>query len=76
MNISLEKVGKRFVSGWVFRNITLDIREKTVVGVSGPNGSGKSTFLAILSGGLPVSEGKLHYSLAGGKRCPPGEVFR
>lgn len=76
MNISLEKVGKRFVSGWVFRNITLEIREKTVVGVSGPNGSGKSTFLAILCGGLPVSEGKLHYSLAGGTGCPLGEVFR
>lgn len=61
MEIKIDQIGKRFLHGWVFRNLNYTFRNSTVYGIAGRNGSGKSTFLKIISGLLTASEGKIIY---------------
>lgn len=41
----------------VLEDITLDIEERTFLGIIGPNGSGKTTLLKAMLGLLPISRG-------------------
>ena len=59
MNIQLHKVSKRFDSGWVIRDLDLEIRSGDKLAIKGANGSGKSTLIQILAGYLSISKGKL-----------------
>lgn len=43
----------------VFRGVTMEIVEGTIVSVVGPNGSGKTTLVRTLLGFVPVSSGKV-----------------
>ncbi|MDJ1470670.1 ABC transporter ATP-binding protein [Xanthocytophaga flava] len=63
MRITLDNVGRKFNRDWIFRNINLTLESGNVYVITGPNGSGKSTFLQILAGNLPLTEGKISYSL-------------
>lgn len=63
MDISLQNVGKRFETNWIFRNISQEFKEAGKYAVLGPNGSGKSTLLKAVSGNLTITEGKVSYSL-------------
>jgi ABC-2 type transport system ATP-binding protein len=62
MNIVAENLGKRFNLNWIFRNFNFTLSAGNSYAVVGPNGSGKSTFLQVIAGNVPLSEGKLLYS--------------
>lgn len=61
MQITLENLGKKFVRDWIFRRLTHPLTAGGRYAVVGPNGSGKSTFLQVLAGAVPPSEGTLRY---------------
>lgn len=65
MNVQLNasRLGKRFRSEWIFRNLTFSFTSGNLYAITGPNGSGKSTLLQILSGQLPPSEGNLQLTV-------------
>lgn len=51
--------GKR----WLFRNLDFDLKQGDRVAILGRNGQGKSTFIKILGGVLPLSEGELKWNV-------------
>lgn len=57
--ISAESIGQIFGDRWLFRNVHFGLNEGEKIGLIGINGSGKSTFLKILCGLMPPSEGKV-----------------
>jgi ABC-type multidrug transport system ATPase subunit len=61
MQITLSKIGKRFNSEWIFRNVNFqfNVAEKYVL--LGGNGSGKSTLLQIIAGNFLPSTGNISY---------------
>lgn len=61
IKISLQNIGKRFGREWIFKNINQDFYTGNAYAILGANGSGKSTFLQILIGILPSTEGKVMY---------------
>lgn len=65
MNISLEKVGKRYRFEWIFKNIDYQINSGERHAILGMNGSGKSTLMRILSGHLTPSKGQVSYEIDG-----------
>ncbi|MFD1140580.1 ATP-binding cassette domain-containing protein [Larkinella insperata] len=65
MNITTERLGKRFRREWIFRNVDLNLQAGSSYTFVGPNGSGKSTLLQTLAGVLPASEGTIRYTLEG-----------
>lgn len=44
---------------WVFRDVSLNVRQGEAIGIVGANGSGKSTLLKILTGTTLATEGTL-----------------
>jgi len=75
MEIRIEKLAKRFVSHWVFRELSTIIPSHAHVAITGPNGAGKSTLLKIISGALYPSEGTLTY-LKDGTQIGPDYLFK
>ncbi|MCF0065032.1 ATP-binding cassette domain-containing protein [Dyadobacter chenwenxiniae] len=67
MQISVEKIGKKFVKEWIVRNATFELAAGQQYTFVGPNGSGKSTLLQLLTGIMPVSEGTIKYITTAGK---------
>lgn len=65
MQIQLDNIGKRFSSGWVFRDIAFTIPSGQKFSITGLNGSGKSTLINIISGYLSSTQGKVAYSMDG-----------
>ncbi|PRD46416.1 ABC transporter ATP-binding protein [Sphingobacterium haloxyli] len=61
MNITLQDLGRRYNSEWIFRHIDYTFSYGKKYAVLGPNGSGKSTLLKVISGSLAPSEGKIAY---------------
>lgn len=64
MQIIIDGLGKRFNREWIFRNVTLELNVGNTYTFVGPNGSGKSTLLQVISGVMPLTEGKITYQLA------------
>lgn len=64
MQIIIDGLGKRFNREWIFRNFTLELNAGNSYTFVGPNGSGKSTLLQVISGVMPLTEGKITYLLA------------
>jgi ABC-type multidrug transport system ATPase subunit len=61
INITLTNAGKKFGKEWIFRHVTLDVKQGEKVVILGLNGSGKSTLLQALTGYLSLNEGNLDY---------------
>ena len=61
VNITLENAGKKFGKEWIFRNVSLEIKQGEKIVILGLNGSGKSTLLQALTGYLSLNEGNLSY---------------
>jgi ABC-2 type transport system ATP-binding protein len=59
--IHLKNLGKKFNREWIFRNLNLDLESGQRYAFVGRNGSGKSTLLQVLSGVVPLTEGKIEY---------------
>ena len=60
-NITLTNAGKKFGKEWIFRHVTLDVKQGEKIVILGLNGSGKSTLLQALTGYLSLNEGTLNY---------------
>lgn len=43
-------------------DISLEVRQREIIGLIGGNGAGKSTLLNVISGGVPPQKGSLHFS--------------
>jgi ABC-type multidrug transport system ATPase subunit len=61
MKILVHNLSKRYSSEWIFRNLNFEFEFNKSYAISGSNGSGKSTFLQILAGKLPPTEGKISF---------------
>ncbi|MFD0795290.1 ATP-binding cassette domain-containing protein [Mucilaginibacter litoreus] len=62
MNITLNKIGRRFNREWIFKNIDYSFHQGESYAILGANGSGKSTLLQVLNGSLTPSAGKITYN--------------
>ena len=59
VNITVTNAGKKFGREWIFRNISLEIKQGDKLAILGLNGSGKSTLLQALTGYLQLNEGEV-----------------
>ena len=64
MQVQLSNISKRYMSDWIFRDISLDLAPNTAYAILGPNGSGKSTLMKILSGHLTPTKGNIRFAAA------------
>lgn len=74
MTITVEHLSKKFNREWIFKNLTYRFQTGVPVAVTGGNGSGKSTFLQVLSGFIPATEGTVQYE-ENGKLIPEVKHF-
>lgn len=74
MNITLNSVGKRFNSEWIFRQLSYNFETGKRYAITGPNGSGKSTLLQIIGGFLHHNEGTVEYS-ENNRPIPAEKIF-
>ena len=56
-----QNVTKRFGGLLAVSNVDIELYEHEILGLIGPNGAGKTTLFNMLSGTLPMTEGKLFY---------------
>lgn len=75
MEVTLQKLGKKFSRRWVFQGLTERIPTGGKCALIGYNGSGKSTLLQIISGARVPTSGSVRYRLRG-KEVPLDRVFR
>ncbi len=71
MQIKIENVTKRFGSTVAVDNLSTTIESGKLVALLGPSGCGKTTTLNMLSGILPVSEGKIFFDSKDVTSLPP-----
>lgn len=63
MNIlSTSALSKHFGGVRALDRLDINVEKGQIHGLIGPNGSGKSTFFNVVSGLLPVTEGKIHFN--------------
>lgn len=65
--LSAEGVTKRFGGLVAVNNVDIALKKNEILGLIGPNGAGKTTLFNMLSGTMPMTEGKLYYN---GKQVP------
>lgn len=65
MHISVENISKRYTTGWVIKDFSLQIPSKTKIAITGPNGSGKSTLIQMIAGYLSCTKGGITYAYKG-----------
>lgn len=63
-----ERLSKRFINRWVFRDLDLQLLHGQSLVVAGRNGSGKSTLLKVVAGLLPCTEGHISIEADGPPR--------
>lgn len=63
MKITVNDLGKKFNREWIFRNLSASFETGKPCSITGGNGSGKSTFLQVLCGFVPTTEGAINYSI-------------
>jgi len=59
VTLTLRNAGKKFLPGWVFRNLSETYSGGDRVAVTGYNGSGKSTFMRLVAGMTAPDEGSV-----------------
>jgi ATP-binding cassette, subfamily F, member 3 len=58
--ITLQQLGLFLPQGYLFQNVSLQIKNKDRIGLVGKNGAGKSTLIKLLAGIDKPSEGQIH----------------
>ncbi len=74
MTITLDGIGKKFNTEWIFRDLTTRFEPGKGYAILGRNGSGKSTLLQVIAGNIYPTTGKISYSHKG-KEIPDTEIF-
>lgn len=74
MKIQLHEASKRFQYEWIFKNLSLQLKQGDSLAITGGNGSGKSTLLKCLSGAIPFSSGKITFE-SGGNLIPESQWY-
>ena len=75
MKIQLKEASKRFQYEWIFRNLSLDLRQGDSLAITGGNGSGKSTLLKCISGAIPFTSGDITFE-QNGRTIPATEWYQ
>lgn len=75
MKITLQNIGKKFNTEWIFRGVDFTFEEKTTAAILGRNGSGKSTLLQVVAGNIHATSGQVTYTHKN-QTIPDTEVFR
>ena len=57
--VSIQGATKRFGDEFALQDVTIAVREGTILGIIGPSGAGKTTFVRLLTGALAPSEGEI-----------------
>ncbi|HWR94142.1 MAG TPA: ABC-F family ATP-binding cassette domain-containing protein [Flavobacterium sp.] len=57
--IELHKISKKFKDRVILDNFSFDFQRGERIGIIGKNGTGKSTFLNLITGTIPVDQGKV-----------------
>ena len=70
MEISLDKVSKRFNQDWLFKDLTFRFSCPGSYAITGPNGSGKTTLMKIIAGMVPTTEGNIQFTIGNGSVDP------
>jgi ATP-binding cassette subfamily F protein uup len=81
--LNTQALAKSYGASFLFRNVSLSVREGDRIGLIGPNGSGKSTLLEILAqriepdtGEVALRKGTRLAYLPQESQFPPGETIR
>lgn len=61
MQITLENIGKRYNTEWIFRKVNIELKPDIGYAILGQNGSGKSTLLQVIAGNILPNEGAVIY---------------
>lgn len=60
--LDVSEITKNFAGLVALDSVSLNVRDKEVVGLIGPNGAGKTTLFSIISGSLKPSKGKISFN--------------
>ena len=67
--IVCDKLNKFYSGVHALKDLSLNIKKDSVVGLIGDNGAGKSTLIKILSGAHPADSGKMVLFVEHQQRC-------
>jgi branched-chain amino acid transport system ATP-binding protein len=76
MILGVEKVRKAFDGFGAINGVSFSIRQGEICSIIGPNGAGKTTLFNLITGHLPVDEGKLTFKGLDITRRPPHRICR
>jgi branched-chain amino acid transport system ATP-binding protein len=74
--LELRSVTKRFGGVAAVQQATFTINPGEALGIIGPNGAGKTTLLNLITGALPVSEGRIFFDGQEITNLPPDRICR
>lgn len=74
--LRLDNVVKNFSGLVAVRDLSFEIEERSIHALIGPNGSGKTTTVNMITGVLPVTNGKIFYGDAKISGLPTFEIAR
>ena len=57
--VTIQGASKRFGDDFALRDVSVAVREGTILGIIGPSGAGKTTFVRLLTGALVPTEGEI-----------------
>jgi ABC-type multidrug transport system ATPase subunit len=75
MQITLEKICKKFNYEWIFRNVDYTFESGMAYVILGANGSGKSTLMQIVAGNLLPTSGEINF-VAGTTEISQDIIYR
>ena len=57
--VTIQGATKRFGDDFALQDVTITVREGTILGIIGPSGAGKTTFVRLMTGALAPSDGEI-----------------
>lgn len=75
MEVRLDQISKRYISEWIFKNVSFHFKPGLNYSIKGANGTGKSTLLKIISSNLSPSKGEINFQL-NNQLIPHIEVYK